>query len=266
MWWRYGALALTVALALAAGRRAPVRSAALLGRRPVLGGAALLCSACFALCGLGRLALTGLSGGVFMLLRAGLELLCAAWMGALAAAWLHRGHWHAPAGGLVLAVFGSAVFYMQVLGRFMENSSSWHRVAPTAQVWQMLAVLVLTSTLIRSVYLPGTSDGWSLCAAALAAYCLGLCWQLPELGSLLTGTGDLLDLLGAAELCCTGLLGGLCAAALAAYCLGLCWQLPELGSLLTGTGDLLDLLGAAELCCTGLLGGAVALTGLRRRS
>ena len=112
-----------------------------------------------------------------------------------------------PGGGLVLAVFGSAVFYMQVLGRFMENSSSWHRVAPTAQVWQMLAVLVLTSTLIRSVYLPGTSDGWSLCAAALAAYCLGLCWQLPELGSLLTGTGDLLDLLGAAELCCTGLLG-----------------------------------------------------------
>lgn len=208
VWWRYGALALTVALTLAAGRRAPVRSAALLGRRPVLGGAALLCSVCFALCGLGRLALTGLSGGVFMLLRAGLELLCAAWMGALAAAWLRRGHWHAPAGGLVLAVFGSAVFYTQVLGRFMENSSSWHRVAPTAQVWQMLAVLVLTSTLIRSVYLPGTSDGWSLCAAALAAYCLGLCWQLPELGSLLTGTGDLLDLLGAAELCCTGLLGG----------------------------------------------------------
>ena len=105
-------------------------------------------------------------------------------------------------------MLGSVIFYWCVLARFMENSSSWHRVAPTVQVWQMLAVLVLTSTLIRSVYLPGTSDGWSLCAAALAAYCLGLCWQLPELGSLLTGTGDLLDLLGAAELCCTGLLGG----------------------------------------------------------
>lgn len=207
VWWRYGALALTVLLAVAAGRRAPVRSAALLGRRPLLGGTALLCSVCFGLCGLGRLAAFGLSGGFFGLLRAGLELLCAAWMGVLAAAWLRRGHWHAPAGGLVLAVFGSAVFYMQVLGRFMENSSSWHRVAPTAQVWQVLSVLVLTSALIRSVYLPGTSDGKALSAAALAACCLGLCWQLPELAGLLGGAGDLTDLLGAAELCCTGLLG-----------------------------------------------------------
>lgn len=216
VWWRYGALALTVLLAVAAGRRTPVRSVALLGRRPLLGSTALLCSLCFALCGLGRLAAFGLSGGFFGLLRAGLELLCAAWMGALAAAWLRRGHWHAPAGGLVLAVFGSVVFYMQVLGRFMENSSSWHRVAPTAQVWQVLAVLVMTSALIRSVYLPGSSDGCSLCAAALTAYCLGLCWQLPELAVLLGGAGDLADLLGAAELCCAGLVGG--AVALTGLC------------------------------------------------
>ena len=102
-----------------------------------------------------------------------------------------------------------------VLARFMENSSSWHRVAPTAMVWQLLAGLVFLSALARALYLPGTSDGRTLCAGGLAAFALCLCWELPTVlqtlvqeggGALLTPT--LLFRLG---LCCVGALGALSA-------------------------------------------------------
>ena len=101
------------------------------------------------------------------------------------------------------------------LARFMENSSSWHRVAPTAMVWQLLAGLVFLSALARALYLPGTSDGRTLCAGGLAAFALCLCWELPTVlqtlvqeggGALLTPT--LLFRLG---LCCVGALGALSA-------------------------------------------------------
>ena len=102
-----------------------------------------------------------------------------------------------------------------VLARFMENSSSWHRVAPTAMVWQLLAGLMFLSALARALYLPGTSDGRTLCAGGLAAFALCLCWELPTVlqtlvqeggGALLTPT--LLFRLG---LCCVGALGALSA-------------------------------------------------------
>ena len=60
-----------------------------------------------------------------------------------------------PAGGLPVAIAGSALFYWNVLMRFMENSSSWHRVQPTAAVWQELAALLLLAALARTLYLPG---------------------------------------------------------------------------------------------------------------
>ena len=97
----------------------------------------------------------------------------------------------------------------------MENSSSWHRVAPTAMVWQLLAGLVFLSALARALYLPGRSDGCTLCAGGLAAFALCLCWELPTVlqtlvqeggGALLTPT--LLFRLG---LCGVGALGALSA-------------------------------------------------------
>ena len=115
----------------------------------------------------------------------------------------------------LLLALGSAVFYWCVLARFMENSSSWHRVAPTAMVWQLLAGLMFLSALARALYLPGTSDGRTLCAGGLAAFALCLCWELPTVlqtlvqeggGALLTPT--LLFRLG---LCCVGALGALSA-------------------------------------------------------
>ncbi|MFR9068384.1 MAG: hypothetical protein ACLVJH_17490 [Faecalibacterium prausnitzii] len=84
-----------------------------------------------------------------------------------------------PTRSLTPAVLGSVVFYWCVLARFMENSSSWHRVAPTAMVWQLLAGLMFLSALARALYLPGTSDGRTLCAGGLAAFALCLCWELP---------------------------------------------------------------------------------------
>ena len=82
-------------------------------------------------------------------------------------------------------------------------------------VWQLLAGLVFLSALARALYLPGTSDGRTLCAGGLAAFALCLCWELPTVlqtlvqeggGALLTPT--LLFRLG---LCFVGALGALSA-------------------------------------------------------
>ena len=117
--------------------------------------------------------------------------------------------------GLVQGLAWHLLAIWCVLARFMENSSSWHRVAPTAMVWQLLAGLVFLSALARALYLPGTSDGRTLCAGGLAAFALCLCWELPTVlqtlvqeggGALLTPT--LLFRLG---LCCVGALGALSA-------------------------------------------------------
>ena len=138
----------------------------------------------------------------------------AAWQCLSGLSWLRK-DWKTPTRSLTPAVLGSAVFYWCVLARFMENSSSWHRVAPTAMVWQLLAGLVFLSALARALYLPGTSDGRTLCAGGLAAFALCLCWELPTVlqtlvqeggGALLTPT--LLFRLG---LCCVGVLGALSA-------------------------------------------------------
>ena len=114
---------------------------------------------------------------------------------------------------------GSVLFYWNVLMRFMENSSSWHRVAPTAAVWQALAALLLLSSLARALYLPKPENGRTLCAAGLAALCLCLCWELPHAVVLAVGAAAepalLPELFAALALCCVGALGGVCAAACA---------------------------------------------------
>ena len=155
------------------------------------------------------------AGTVSTFVRILLEVACAVWLSNLGRSWLRRDGWKTPTGGLPVAIAGSALFYWNVLMRFMENSSSWHRVAPTAMVWQLLAGLVFLSALARALYLPGTSDGRTLCAGGLAAFALCLCWELPTVlqtlvqeggGALLTPT--LLFRLG---LCGVGALGALSA-------------------------------------------------------
>ena len=187
VWLRYGALAVAV-------------------------GAAVAAAVCYGLAAVLRVFWMGSSA--VMLIRAALEALCTFWMACLGLSWLRK-DWKIPTRSLTPAVLGSAVFYWCVLARFMENSSSWHRVAPTAMVWQLLAGLMFLSALARALYLPGTSDGRTLCAGGLAAFALCLCWELPTVlqtlvqeggGALLTPT--LLFRLG---LCCVGALGALSA-------------------------------------------------------
>ena len=155
-----------------------------------------------------------MGSSVAMLIRAVLEALCAFWMIGLGLSWLRK-DWKIPTRSLTPAVLGSVIFYWCVLARFMENSSSWHRVAPTAMVWQLLAGLVFLSALARALYLPGTSDGRTLCAGGLAAFALCLCWELPTVLQTLVqeGGGALLSptLLFRLGLCCVGALGALSA-------------------------------------------------------
>ena len=115
-----------------------------------------------------------------------------------------------------MAIAGSALFYWNVLMRFMENSSSWHRVQPTATVWQEMAALLFLAALARTLYLPQPENGRTLHAAALAAFCLCLCWELPRVllllaASLGSGAAAVLpELLSGLALCCIGGMGLAC--------------------------------------------------------
>ena len=212
VWLRYAALAVAVGAAVAAGRCGKPKPDALRGQCVPSGAASLGAAACFGAAG--ALRIIWMHSSVLMLARAVLELLCGLWFIFLGQSWLRK-DWQTPTRSLTPAVLGSVVFYWCVLARFMENSSSWHRVAPTAMVWQLLAGLVFLSALARALYLPGTSDGRTLCAGALAAFGLCLCWELPSVvllavqsGTEILWTPQVLFRLG---LCCVGALGGLCA-------------------------------------------------------
>ena len=216
VWLRYGALAVAVGVAVAAGRCCKPQTDALRGHCMPSGVVALAAAVCYGEAAVLRILWMGSSAA--MLIRAALEALCAFWMIGLGLSWLRK-DWKTPTRSLTPAVLGSAVFYWCVLARFMENSSSWHRVAPTAMVWQLLAGLVFLSALARALYLPGTSDGRTLCAGGLAAFALCLCWELPHAAVLAVGAAAepalLPELFAALALCCVGALGGVCAAACA---------------------------------------------------
>ena len=213
VWLRYAALAVAVGAAVAAGRCCKPQAGALRGHCTPSGVAALAAAVCYGLAAVLRVVWMGSSVG--MLIRAALEALCAFWMIGLGLSWLWK-DWKTPTRSLTPAVLGSAVFYWCVLARFMENSSSWHRVQPTAEVWQELAALLLLAALARTLYLPQPENGRALHAAALAAFCLCLCWELPRVLLLLAaGFGDgmaavLPELLSGLALCCIGGMGLAC--------------------------------------------------------
>ena len=217
VWWRYAALGAVVLAAVLIGRHCAGKAETVRSRQPLAGVLAFAGAVCF-LAAAGAQLAVGLSA-TSSFVRSILECICAVWLGTLGRCWLTPSGWKKPTGGLYLAVAGSVLFYWNVLMRFMENSSSWHRVAPTAAVWQALAALLLLSSLARALYLPKPENGRILCAAGLAALCLCLCWELPHAAVLAVGAAAdpalLPELFAALALCCVGALGGVCAAACA---------------------------------------------------
>ena len=188
VWWRYAALGAVVLAAVLIGRHCAGKAETVRSRQPLAGVLAFAGAVCF-LAAAGAQLAVGLSA-TSSFVRSILECICAVWLSTLGRCWLTPSGWKKPTGGLYLAVAGSVLFYWNVLMRFMENSSSWHRVAPTAAVWQ-----------------------------ALAALCLCLCWELPHAAVLAVGAAAepalLPELFAALALCCVGALGGVCAAACA---------------------------------------------------
>ena len=188
VWWRYAALGAVVLAAVLIGRHCAGKAETVRSRQPLAGVLAFAGAVCF-LAAAGAQLAVGLSA-TSSFVRSILECICAVWLSTLGRCWLTPSGWKKPTGGLYLAVAGSVLFYWNVLMRFMENSSSWHRVAPTAAVWQ-----------------------------ALAALCLCLCWELPHAAILAVGAAAepalLPELFAALALCCVGALGGVCAAACA---------------------------------------------------
>ena len=214
-WWRYLALGIVVLAAVLVGRTQPSRSEAVRSRRPLAGVLAFAGAVCFLAAAGAQIALRAPSGlGGFV--RCILEFVFSVWLSTMGRCWLSPDAWKKPFGGLYLAVAGSLLFYWNVLMRFMENSSSWHRVQPTAAVWQEMAALLFLAALARTLYLPRPENGRTLHAAALAAFCLCLCWELPRVLLLLAAglsggmAAALPELLSGLALCCIGGMGVAC--------------------------------------------------------
>ena len=206
--WRYLALGAVVLAAVLAGRSRPLPPEPLRSRRPAAGVLAFAGAVCMLAAGAAQFVLA--AGTVSTFVRILLEVACAVWLSNLGRSWLRGDGWKTPAGGLPLAIAGSALFYWNVLMRFMENSSSWHRVEPTARVWQMLAALVFLSAMIRALWLPETSNGCQLCEAGICTFLLCFCWELPRVLVLLfhgITAADLPEVLFGFGMCCIGALG-----------------------------------------------------------
>ena len=213
VWWRYLALGIAVLAAVAAGRSCAGNAEVLRSCRLAAGVLAFAGAICLLAAGAAQFLFA--AGTVSTFVRILLEVVCAVWLSTLGRSWLHRENWRAPSGGLPLAVAGSALFYWNVLMRFMENSSSWHRVQPTAAVWQELAALLFLAALARALYLPQPENGRALHTAGLAAFCLCLCWELPRVALLLcslgwSGPAVLPEILTGLALCCIGGMGLAC--------------------------------------------------------
>ena len=209
VWWRYLALGIVVLAAVLVGRTQPSRSEAVRSRRPLAGILAFVGAVCFLAAAGAQIAL-GAASGLGGFVRCILECLCSAWLSTMGRCWLNPNEWKKPFGGLYLAVAGSLLFYWNVLLRFMENSSSWHRVEPTAMVWQMLAALVFLSAMVRALWLPETSNGCQLCEAGICTFLLCFCWELPRVLVLLfhgITAADLPEVLFGFGMCCIGALG-----------------------------------------------------------
>ena len=212
VWLRYAALAVAILLAVAAGRAAKPEARKLCSPCKPSGVMAVLGAGFMAATFVAKLALWD-SSVVGRIIMAFLSLFCSAWLLALGRSWMSKS-WKRPSDDLTHVVLGTAVFYWCVLARFMENSSSWHRVAPTVVVWQMLAALVFLSVLGRALSLPDTADSRTLCASGLTVSALCLCWEFPQLLDTLLRGGVLArlpDFFFGLGLCCIGVLGGICA-------------------------------------------------------
>ena len=126
----------SVLAAVLVGHSRPLPPEPLRSRRPAAGVLAFAGAVCMLAAGAAQFVLA--AGTVSTFVRILLEVACAVWLSNLGRSWLRGDGWKTPAGGLPVAIAGSALFYWNVLMRFMENSSSWHRVQPTAAVWQEL--------------------------------------------------------------------------------------------------------------------------------
>ena len=177
VWLRYAALGIAVLVSLFAGRKLAREPKNLQEHCKPSGIVTAMAGVFFTAAGFLRFAVGMTGAGSFV--RAILEILCGQWLARLAKSWLRKG-WQPPTKSMASGIWGTLVFYWCVLSRFMENSSSWHRVSPTAQVWVLLGMLVFLSSLVRALWLPETSDGKALCASGLVAFVLGFCWELPQ--------------------------------------------------------------------------------------
>lgn len=207
VWLRYAALGIAVLVSLFAGRKLAREPKNLQNHCKPSGIVTAMAGAFFTAAGFLRFAVGMTGAGSFV--RAILEILCGQWLARLAKSWLRK-DWQPPTKSMASGIWGTLVFYGCVLSRFMENSSSWHRVEPTAMVWQMLAALVFLSAMVRALWLPETSNGCQLCEAGICTFLLCFCWELPRVLVLLfhgITAADLPEVLFGFGMCCIGALG-----------------------------------------------------------
>ena len=213
VWLRYAALAVAILLAVAAGRAAKPEARKLCSPCKPSGVMAILGAVWIVLAGVAKIFLGSapLAKGIW----GALAICCGGWLCTLGRGWLQK-NWKRPADSLTEVVLGSALFYWCVLARFMENSSSWHRVAPTVAVWQALAALVCLLEQPGAGAVPAGAGKrpHPVRQPAWQHSALCLCWELPHAaGYLAVGAAAVPALLPELfslrlALCCIGALGG----------------------------------------------------------
>lgn len=195
VWWRYGAIALLVVLALVGGFMA--------AKRPVSNERGCAVSGCVLLalgllCTLQNVVDAYLGLNLAALLQGGLTiqgwvstvdtatagvallgLLCAAWLFSVALS-LFGGSYRLPAGGIALGMLGNFYLYAMLISRFAANQSSYHRIDPTVSVFAAAAAIWFTTVLLRAIYYPESAIGRKLYAAGLACFYLCTCFALPQ--------------------------------------------------------------------------------------
>ena len=171
VWWRYIALGAVVLAAVLVGHSRPLPPEPLRSRRPAAGVLAFAGAVCMLAAGAAQFALA--AGTVSTFVRILLEVACAVWLSSLGRSWLRRDGWKTPAGGLPVAIAGSALFYWNVLMRFMENSSSWQRCC----FWRRWRAHCICPG--RRMDVPCTQRRLQPSACACAGSCPGCscCWQ-----------------------------------------------------------------------------------------
>ena len=179
VWTRYGVLAGVLVLAGVAALVQAPGSYRITAPCRSLGVFGLLASVVFAAYAGGQIMLLWPEWNWFGLAQAGLFFLTGLWL--LLTGLAHLGEeLTPPTRSAVLGVGATLGFYLLTVGRFGFAPSSVQRIGPTVEVFSALLALLLSTALVRLLYVGQVWSARWLYFLGFAAFLLCTCLELPQ--------------------------------------------------------------------------------------